>query len=388
MVQDPLSVTRKSILYMGTEQFFKNIINSAKTLHLEKEEKDALRFSLAGYMKKNPATANPMPRKNFAYFVSLGSISLMLKKPVLRYASLAAVMILFLGGGISYAAGKSLPGDLLYTVKVNVNEKLYALALVSGEAKAEYDVSLAQKRLEETEKIISENKLDPETSAKMQGLINGHVKSAKKRISSLAAKNDGNAAIKVSSELEASFIAHAKILTNLSAGKSQEAAAPSDTILFGIIRDASDVKKERESTEAKFSAGSVNFEKSKAEKLLSQINAEFIQIEKAVSEKRGEMDAISRANIEANLTLANENIIEGKEKLSAGDNKKAFIFFQNALRVMQEINIYLSNEGKLNIGGKEKAQIKADIKGDKKENKKDDGGIEIKNIDDQLKIGI
>src|SRR3989344_3616455 len=49
------------------------------------------------------------------------------------------VIALMLGGGVSFAAEGSLPGDALYPVKVSVNEEVRGAITVGAEAKAEWE---------------------------------------------------------------------------------------------------------------------------------------------------------------------------------------------------------------------------------------------------------
>lgn len=77
------------------------------------------------------------------------------------YKPLAAVLMVlfFISGGTALAAESSLPGDFLYAVKTKVTEPLTRLTKVSPQAKATFALALADKRIEEMQKLTEENRL-------------------------------------------------------------------------------------------------------------------------------------------------------------------------------------------------------------------------------------
>ena len=77
--------------------------------------------------------------------------------PFTKYMRLAAVPVmialLFVGGGVSYAAESTIPGDTLYTVKTKVNEKVAGFFAFSETSKTDWEGKLALRRLGEVERI-------------------------------------------------------------------------------------------------------------------------------------------------------------------------------------------------------------------------------------------
>ena len=67
---------------------------------------------------------------------------------------------LLLLSGTAYASAQSLPGDLLYRMKVNMIEPTVLAFKFSEESKNEYKIELLQKRIEELEKLNSKSALD------------------------------------------------------------------------------------------------------------------------------------------------------------------------------------------------------------------------------------
>lgn len=87
------------------------------------------------------------------------------------------VIILLFGliGGTSAFAEKSLPGDLLYWVKININEPAAGVFAFTKEEKTEWQEHLVERRLEEKAKLMQENKLDNNTEVDLEDKIEKHV---------------------------------------------------------------------------------------------------------------------------------------------------------------------------------------------------------------------
>jgi hypothetical protein len=80
--------------------------------------------------------------------------------PRFSYAFMAAVVFIFSGTSVMYAAEMALPGDILYGVKVDVTEPLLNKLMKVPEARAEWELTKVTRRLEEAETLARVNKLD------------------------------------------------------------------------------------------------------------------------------------------------------------------------------------------------------------------------------------
>ena len=90
-------------------------------------------------------------------------------KPMPIFAIL--IIASLLGGGVSMAAEQSLPGDALYTIKLNVNEKLVKALAFSDKGKAHWDARLAERRLEEISELFAAGKLASSTQILIEELF-------------------------------------------------------------------------------------------------------------------------------------------------------------------------------------------------------------------------
>src|SRR3989344_1056270 len=85
---------------------------------------------------------------------------------------LAFTLIFILGGGgLALGSNKALPGDILYSLKVGAVEPLVGSFMLLGEAKANWQVSLATKRLTEAGSLAAGGRLDETKQREIERLI-------------------------------------------------------------------------------------------------------------------------------------------------------------------------------------------------------------------------
>jgi len=183
------------------DEIFKKLNTEAEKISLTKEEKFSVRNILISYSKKSPFI-NEKEVKEIRQFSVLSSYSFLRNKRVL--ISAFVILLLILGGGTSYAAEQTLPGDILYPVKVNFNEKIASMRAITPEAKAKFNTKIIKKRLEEADKLAFNNKLNEVNKEKItKGLekaSNGLDKNLLKLIDKKDFKNisDINSILKIS----------------------------------------------------------------------------------------------------------------------------------------------------------------------------------------------
>lgn len=164
---------------------------------LKPEEKAALRLCLQNHMQKSQTSE---------FIFNYGSF---LRS--LRMAASGVAGILLIGAVISYAAEGTLPGDVLYPVKVEVNERLLAWTAVSQEAQADWSVERTTRRLEELERLATVGGLDDTLREKIASRFEQNTEEAHKAIV-LLKKEQIEVAADTSSRLESSLRVHEKVL--------------------------------------------------------------------------------------------------------------------------------------------------------------------------------
>jgi len=189
-----------------------NIKKAAEQTRLSVHEKDVMRARIyeridASYRAQ--AAIRRRQRSGWVFF-SMRSVSVA-----------ALVFAVFVGSTTTYAAQWSLPGGLLYPVKIYVNESVQGALALSEESRVSFHTEVAQERLREAEALASEDRLDERTAAVIEENFNTHVAKAETAVASLE-ENDPASGVEVRAELDSSLLAHSSILARIGEGSDNE----------------------------------------------------------------------------------------------------------------------------------------------------------------------
>ncbi|MBI4094044.1 hypothetical protein HY417_03705 [Candidatus Kaiserbacteria bacterium] len=145
--------------------FFEQLRRDAREVRLSAKEREVMRRALEKSLAlpslvKSPIRVTPSP----FLFISSKLV-----------APLAFVLIItIVGGGTVYAAEGAVPGDTLYPIKVNVNEKVEVALAVSNEAKAAVHAKFAERRMREAEVLAEQGRLTSATKTEIEIRLDQH----------------------------------------------------------------------------------------------------------------------------------------------------------------------------------------------------------------------
>ncbi|TSC68852.1 MAG: Uncharacterized protein G01um101456_462 [Parcubacteria group bacterium Gr01-1014_56] len=194
------------------KQPLNNIKTEAQHVRLSSSEKDSMRariYERIGASRRlKEALVRPQPTHWFVFSM--------------RYSmALVAVVVVLVGSTTAYAAQGSLPGGLLYPIKIYVNENVEGALAISNEAKASFHTTVAQERLKEAEALASEGRLDAASAAQIESSFDTHVAQADAIVKTLE-DEDAGVAVEVSARLDSSLAAHSSILARIGDGSDDE----------------------------------------------------------------------------------------------------------------------------------------------------------------------
>lgn len=139
------------------------------------------------------------------------------------YAFSFAIMLLVSGGGsVVLAAESSVPGDILYPIKVKVTEPALDKIFVTAKENARWQGEKAIRRLREVETLALQGRLDEEKSKAIEKKIKEHGKEFRAVISDLSTTTESEQRESVEVEYESKVRAHSKILSKISGGHDGE----------------------------------------------------------------------------------------------------------------------------------------------------------------------
>ncbi|MBI2506529.1 MAG: hypothetical protein HYW00_00060 [Candidatus Colwellbacteria bacterium] len=333
------------------EKEIKKFIESAKGIILSSEEKQKMRENLLLFIEKHPVREKFDTRPQLQKRSGLFQLKL---RPMPVFAVITAIVLVG-GGGTSLAAESALPGDFLYTVKVNVNEEVRGKLAVSDEAKARVEASLAERRLEEAAELAAKGRLTAKAQTEIESRFKAHVDKFENRADKLAAKGKADTAAEISSNLAASLKAHVQILDSFEAESGEDKKGGTEVrvkpqpLITAIRIGLGAVEKTRVDAETQVSAGAKADVEAAAQGKLKAATNKIAEVRALIERTKGSVSASTTALAEARLNLAEEAIVEGKAKLEADAFAEAFMSFDQAHRLAQEVQLVINGAQKFKI---------------------------------------
>lgn len=306
--------------------FFEQLMESLKSPKLGEEEKAKIRGWLLSHMKFHPVRGVGTER-----LIQQRSEAILFNFSLFKTMPLLLVLTLMLGGGVALASEYALPGDILYPIKIGVNEKVLGFTKLSDETRAEWNIKLLSRRLEEAERLVVTNRINANVEAEFESRFNIQAERTHKGVEALASGKKLKAAAEASSEMETALRVHEDILRSLAQEKSStkgaiSAAADSVRLRLGIIADAR-IKLEREVSQRQGPNA-----KTAAEAKLAESEKKVTQVQTLLSQKDTYIEANVKARAEVQLKSALVLLEEGKKLLADGAHGQAFVLFQKAHR--------------------------------------------------------
>ncbi|MCK9351356.1 MAG: DUF5667 domain-containing protein [Candidatus Paceibacterota bacterium] len=327
-------------------------LNALQKTTMNSDEKRVIRTALVSYIKENPLVVRKSSDGRLLYRTRDNVNKLKTKTNM----TIALIIALLLSGGTSFAAENALPGDVLYPVKININEKVQEMAAISSESEAEVQAKLAVRRLEEAEKLVDENRLSTSIAVELEKGFESHAKQSRTEIADVVRKNGLNAAAKVSSSIEATLSAHEDILNDLSKRTRDGGDGEVKGLLLNLGNNIDLFAKTRVNAEASFSGNgpdvkeAVEGARNVAQKKLDRVN-------EAIESNKVTLDATAQANIREHLQAANQAMLGGSAKINTQEYSAAFSLFKKAAREIDitERYIHMFTELRLNLGNEQHA---------------------------------
>lgn len=164
-----------------------------------------------------------------------------------RMAAAGFASVVLVGVGISYAAENALPGDTLYAMKIEVNERVRLWAALSEEAEVEWSVARTMRRLEELERLATAGDLNDTLRDQITTRLEQNTEEANKAIESLK-KEQIIIAADASSRLESSLRVHERMLVQVAEDRA-DMSSQIHVILDTVRKKAESVSEIRQEIE-------------------------------------------------------------------------------------------------------------------------------------------
>lgn len=189
--------------------FEQEIGRALQEVRLEKNEQRQMRQAIIRHMRLSAPPYTQTYTKRTPSPLSFGVFTM-------RVMTMAVICLVVVGGGgVSYVAAGALPGDMLYPVKIKINEPV-ALALTTSPAeKATLAVLFTNRRLEEAGALAAEGKLSSELQKTVTAQLETQVTAVNTHLALLSTSEDREVSEEISDEFEAVLSAHEVVLARI-----------------------------------------------------------------------------------------------------------------------------------------------------------------------------
>ncbi|KKT87345.1 MAG: hypothetical protein UW86_C0004G0036 [Microgenomates group bacterium GW2011_GWA1_Microgenomates_45_10] len=251
-------------------------------------------------------------------------------------------LVLTFSGGTALAANGTLPGDFLYPVKINFNEKVRGALAFSDEAEAEFQAELATRRLEELQRLTVSGDEDTEASIKTRddtiARFEVNAENAIKLAESLRLAGKADAAVVASSRLKASLEANEDLFEHLSE-RREDLRARLQAIAERVKIHADAVAEVRADAVARVAENeNANIEviaKTRAKQAEQNLEAAKRRLDRYESD----LDSSIKAKAEQKIEAAQEAYSSGEGALEAENYVDALQYFQASLSYSEQADI-------------------------------------------------
>lgn len=318
-----------------------NIFNMMRSVRLTGHEKRAIRAALVRRMRMGAAT-----RPTHSVFFGLR-----IRPRVILVGSMIGALLA--GSTISYAAEGALPGDVLYSVKVSINEPVRVAFASTPYAKAALEVEFTDRRLQEAEQLALDGRLTTQTKMSLETHMNDHVDRAESYTAMIEADGDTTESSQVASDMEATLSAHQQVLIAIAQqvpekDKQENLSELAVAVNARTHRNVSvmTVRKNDESPGATSLGDSIAIAQKNAQEKKEQATAGIMAAQAVVAEGAfsDENSAASRA-----LTSATQKVSEGGKQLEDGNYDEALRSFYEGVKFTKEAQNIKKLERKFNV---------------------------------------
>ncbi len=305
------------------------LIQSAKQIKLSPEKKDLIRARIQDFIELTPitkSTSKPFVSP-FGVRISVSYFS--------KAISFALIVLIAGGGTISYASENTLPGDTLYTVKVNVKEPLEEKLAFSPQARLEVKTKQVEKRLTEAQTLLQKNDTTPSKHQEVEDRVEKQVEEISQTITELQEKGDVETILTTTSKLQPVLKAHQEALKEVAhnsektISENSEATTPSPELTRAMTTEVSlSATSSTETTLVAMSTTSTissedELKSSLADTLLKTVEKTLLQVEEQETkalQSVGELE-VNETNTELITTVRDKKVEEATKEINQIKNE-------------------------------------------------------------------
>lgn len=318
-----------------------NLFSSARRERLRDDERQRLRANLLAYVR---AHRPPVPEPTRRMF----GILALLRRPL---PVALAVAVILASTGVASAAEQSLPGDPLYTVKINVNERVRGALALSQTSQAAWELERVERRLQEAEALAQRGDLKTAARVELERQLQLASMAVAERITVLQTRGENGAAAELSVSLEAAFDVHEHTIaevkgqgTDGQTGKNEDREIEQHLEQTRTKKD--EAARERSQAETKVKQESETGARSSAQGRQRAAKEKITEVGRFAAKAEARAGAADNTEARDRLASAEKAFAEGQALFDNKAYAAAFDSFLRAHRLAQEAKLLFAKERK------------------------------------------
>ncbi|MAZ30122.1 hypothetical protein CL655_02455 [bacterium] len=270
------------------KRFSQQFHTAAKRVTMTKAESRDLRERLTAYMEYHPLPeAMRTPQAKVATGALASEPFWVVRFNTMRTRALASVATLVVLIIVPFAAEQTVPGDVLYPVKVRFNEEIRSSLALTPYQQVEWETKRVERRLAEARLLATEGKLTEAVEAEVAAAVKSHTDAAQAGLAELRESDSEEAAI-AELTFASALEVESEVLESETA-RHEAAGASTTATLAATIADARAAVASPAATEVSF------------ERLLAQVEDETTHAAELLLSLREDISMQERADIDRRL---------------------------------------------------------------------------------------
>lgn len=274
------------------KRFSQQFKKQGERITLRASEKAELKARLISYMEYHP-----LPAEMVSVATKKTRVQEIISEPFFAFnfnkvytQSFAGVFAVMFIMAVPLVAERTLPGDVLYPVKVQFNEEVRATLAFSPYAKVEWETQRLERRISEARLLASEGRLTPEAEIAVAEAVKNHTDAAQREIATLR-ETDSDAAAIASIAFASALAVQSEVLEGHTDSGTGETTGD-----YSVLALADVVAQARTSAESAQTGSSLSYEK-----LLATVEQESTRVYELFESVKGEASADEVVDIERRL---------------------------------------------------------------------------------------
>lgn len=201
-------------MHRQIKKFFREL----KAITMTTAEREHVREALFSHMEKNPAAEDAIVRRMLGG--AKGFTRTVQPVPIfIRFAPALAVLLVISGaGGVSLAAEGAVPGEVLYPVKIHVNETVRSVLTTRPDQKVAWEAERVERRIREAETLAARGELTEEHSVTLAESVEKHSQALATSMRILEAEGDALALVDAGVDASLILEGHDDVLLGIVTG--------------------------------------------------------------------------------------------------------------------------------------------------------------------------